>query len=129
MTHQVTPREMQIAELIYFGATEKEISNHLDIAIDTVKSHKRNLFVKTRSRNIADVTRWYVHRQTGISINPSPFLRKIMVCLLLFLIIELEAAHVDFLRPRRGRTAREVELRIARRSAKRSKKDYLMMTA
>jgi len=45
MNHPVTQREMQIAELIYFGATEKEISNHLDIAIDTVKTHKRNLFM------------------------------------------------------------------------------------
>jgi DNA-binding CsgD family transcriptional regulator len=125
MNHPVTQREMQIAELIYFGATEKEISNHLDIAIDTVKSHKRNLFVKTGSRNIADVTRWYVHRKTGVSINPSEIARKIMVCGLLFLILTVEISHGNFIRPRRSRTKSVTET-IAVRRGKTSRKNYLM---
>lgn len=124
MIHPLTTREKQIAELIYFGATEKEISCHLDIAVDTVKSHKRNLFVKTGSRNIADVTRWYVCDKTGISINPSEIARKLMTCALLFLILALEVTHTDFIRPRRSRNRTITEVRIVRRA--RSRKTYLM---
>lgn len=123
MNHRITSRELQIAELIYFGATEKEISNHLDIAIDTVKSHKRNLFVKTDSRNIADVTRWYVVHRTGVSICPTEMARKLMTCFLLFLIIALEAYHVDFIRPRR---ASRVRTEIRQISRTRSRKECLM---
>lgn len=125
MHHPLTTRETQVAELIYFGATEKEISNHMDIAIDTVKSHKRSLFIKTGSRNIADVTRWYVVQRTGVSINPSEFARKIMMCALLFLILALEATHTDFIRPQRGRARNITEVRIAKR-ARLSRKQYLL---
>lgn len=124
MNHPVTQREMQIAELIYFGATEKEISNHLDIAIDTVKTHKRNLFVKTSSRNIADVTRWYVCHKTGVTLNPSEIARKAMTCMLLFLILALEVTNTDFIRPRRSSARKIVEVRTVRRA--RSRKNYLM---
>lgn len=125
MTRHLTTREKQIAELIYFGATEKEISCHLDIAVDTVKSHKRNLFVKTGSRNIADVTRWYVCDKTGISINPSETARRLMTCVLLFLILAIEVTHADFIRPRKGSVRVRTEVRMVRR-ARTSRKTYLM---
>jgi len=71
MSNNITPREMQIAELISFGKTEKEMGNYLQLSVDTVKSHKGNLFTKTRSRNIADVTRWYFQKKTGYTLDPS----------------------------------------------------------
>lgn len=124
MTRHLTTREKQIAELIYFGATEKEISCHLDIAVDTVKSHKRSLFVKTGSRNIADVTRWYVCDKTGVSINPSETARRLMTCMLLFLILVLEATHADFIRPVRTRTRTLTQTRAQSKTFKRARKDY-----
>ena len=65
MSTRVTTRERQVAELIGFGYTEKEIGSRLQITVDTVKSHKKSLFCKTHSRNIADVTRWVFQEQTG----------------------------------------------------------------
>lgn len=70
----ITDREIQVAKSISHGATEKEIGNALRISIDTVKSHKRNLFNKTGSRNIADLTRWYIHENEGIK-NPSKIIK------------------------------------------------------
>lgn len=62
----ITAREFQVAGLISHGETEKEIGNDLRISVDTVRSHKRNLFNKTGSRNIADLTRWFIREKEGI---------------------------------------------------------------
>jgi len=71
MSNNITPRELEIAELISFGRTEKEMGNYLNLSVDTIKSHKRHLFTKTHSRNIADVTRWFIDQRTGARITPS----------------------------------------------------------
>jgi two-component system, NarL family, nitrate/nitrite response regulator NarL len=43
---RITPRERQIIPLILEGLTNKEIAQKLDIAIDTVKAHVRNILEK-----------------------------------------------------------------------------------
>jgi DNA-binding CsgD family transcriptional regulator len=94
MSNHVTPRELQIAELISFGKTEKEIGNFLDLSVDTIKSHKRSLFTKTCSRNIADVTRWYFTHKSGVSITPSFGVRVAV-----FSVIGLLMAAIFILKP------------------------------
>jgi two-component system nitrate/nitrite response regulator NarL len=47
----LTPREIQVLELIVQGATNKEIGNALSIAEDTVKIHLRNILEKLHLQN------------------------------------------------------------------------------
>jgi two-component system, NarL family, response regulator LiaR len=43
---ELTPREIEILNLIYQGLSNKEIANHLDISIKTVKTHVSNILNK-----------------------------------------------------------------------------------
>lgn len=45
----ITPRENDILRLVTEGKTNKEISTQLGIGLETVKSHIRKLFAKTRT--------------------------------------------------------------------------------
>jgi len=47
----VTTREKDVLNLIAQGCTTYEIARTLFVSIDTVKSHKRNLFHKLGTRN------------------------------------------------------------------------------
>jgi two-component system nitrate/nitrite response regulator NarL len=49
--NDLTPREIQVLELIVQGATNKEIGNALSIAEDTVKIHLRNILEKLHLHN------------------------------------------------------------------------------
>lgn len=68
---KITQREVEIAELISLGYSEKEIAHYLNISINTVGAHKVRLFQKTQSHNIADITRWYINFKTGVSLTLS----------------------------------------------------------
>lgn len=56
----LTNQENNIAELIAFGFSEKEIASTLFIAESTVHTHARNLRKKINARSIVDVARMYI---------------------------------------------------------------------
>ena len=47
----LTPREIQILALMAQGNMNKEIAKRLDISIETVKKHIKNIYQKTGSHN------------------------------------------------------------------------------
>lgn len=47
----LTPREMEILQLISEGCSNKQIADKLFISIDTVKKHLNNIFQKLDARN------------------------------------------------------------------------------
>jgi DNA-binding NarL/FixJ family response regulator len=51
----LTDREMEVYVLIKNGKTEKELSSELDISINTVKSHKGNIFRKLNIKGIKEI--------------------------------------------------------------------------
>ncbi len=50
---RVTPREKDVIYLIAEGLTTDEIANALFVSIETIKSHKKNIFHKLGTRNCA----------------------------------------------------------------------------
>ena len=48
---EFSSREMNILNLLAKGYSSKEIANELFISTETVKSHKKNIFIKTNSKN------------------------------------------------------------------------------
>ncbi len=58
----LTPREKQIIALIEKDLSNKEISAHLDIAVRTVETHRKNIFKKTGTNNSLSLVKWaYEH--------------------------------------------------------------------
>lgn len=49
-------REIEIVSLIAEGCQTKEIAEKLDIALDTVKTHRKNILVKSGCKNMAELT-------------------------------------------------------------------------
>ena len=55
---KITNREVDVIRLIDQGLSNKEISESLNISINTVKNHRKNLFVKTNSKNSIELIRF-----------------------------------------------------------------------
>jgi len=49
-------REIEIISLIAAGRQTKEIAKKLNIALDTVKAHRKNILVKSGCKNMAELT-------------------------------------------------------------------------
>jgi DNA-binding CsgD family transcriptional regulator len=60
--YQLTPREVQIVNLISQGFTNKDLANKLFVSIDTVKTHRKNIMRKTKCRGIAELTNFAFSR-------------------------------------------------------------------
>jgi LuxR family transcriptional regulator, maltose regulon positive regulatory protein len=59
--NHITPREIQILALMAQGYMNKEIGQHLNISVETVKQHVKNIFFKTGAQNRIEAlnkTRW-----------------------------------------------------------------------
>jgi DNA-binding NarL/FixJ family response regulator len=59
---ELTAREEEVLRLIAQGYSNKEISNHLKIAVKTVESHKANLMQKLELRNRTGIVRYAVRQ-------------------------------------------------------------------
>lgn len=57
---ELTVREEEVLRLIAQGYSNKEIANHLKIAVKTVESHKANLMQKLELKNRAEIVRYAV---------------------------------------------------------------------
>lgn len=94
----ITAREIQVAELICWGQSEKDIARKLYLSADTVKTHKKNLMRKIGAHNIADVTRWFIATTHKVVIKKSRFARQVISVFFLMLSLSDIAGGVDMLR-------------------------------
>lgn len=56
--HPLSPRELQVVELVAAGLTNEQISEQLDISKRTVDNHISNIFAKTGTNNRVALVRW-----------------------------------------------------------------------
>jgi DNA-binding NarL/FixJ family response regulator len=59
-SNQLTPRELDIINLVCKGFTSHEISDKLFISLKTVEVHRTNIFRKTDVRNIGELIVWAI---------------------------------------------------------------------
>lgn len=57
----LSPRELQIVELVACGMTNQEISQELEISKRTVDNHISNILTKTKTDNRVELVRWALH--------------------------------------------------------------------
>lgn len=48
-------REMQIAKMLANGCSSKEVAEQLFISVETVKTHRKNIFIKLETTNVAQL--------------------------------------------------------------------------
>jgi DNA-binding CsgD family transcriptional regulator len=56
LENSFSKREIEIISLIAAGYQTKEIAEKLNIALDTVKAHRKNILVKSGCKNMAELT-------------------------------------------------------------------------
>lgn len=83
-TVALTKRQLQIAELIAWGATKKDVAYKLNISIRTVENTLRNIFKRTGVKKVNELSAWFFCTQFNISFDFSPFKRFIIIGLAIF---------------------------------------------
>ena len=51
LTTRLTPREKEVLQCLQHGLLYKEIATKMDVSIDTVKKHIKNIYSKLEVRN------------------------------------------------------------------------------
>lgn len=102
---KLTARETEIAELFAWGASKKEIANHLNVSERTVENHARNIYLKIGCGKVNELSAWWFCTKFKISFELSPLKRKIVsLCMLFILIPQIYGNCDDMIRHTRART-------------------------
>lgn len=113
---KLTPREYEIAELLAWGASKKEVADHLFIAVRTVENHTRNIFGKLECNSVNELSAMWFCDKYQISMSLSPRKCKLMTILLFIILIPQIVDNSDnMVRVFRTKTAQNQTCRVSRR--------------
>ena len=111
----LTKREAEIAELLAWGATKKDVANTLFVSERTVENHTRNIYEKTGVTKINELSAWRFCTNFHISFDLSPLTsRAIATCLLVLVVFQMTFNSDTIIRAQRTQ-ARTTRVRSARR--------------
>lgn len=74
----LSPRENQIAELIAWGSSKKEIANRLVLSERTIENHTRAIYKKTGVTKSNELSAWWFCKRYKISFTDSPLLHGVL---------------------------------------------------
>ena len=87
---ELTGRETQVAELLAWGVSKKEIANRLCIAERTVENHARSIYEKTGVQKATELSVWWFCKKCGVLADLDPLKRAFIAILLLITILPRE---------------------------------------
>lgn len=87
---RLTPRELEVAELLAWGAAKKEVAAKLSISPRTVENTARSIYGKLGIQKATELSVWWFCTRYKISFDLSPIKRNVMACFFLFLILPYE---------------------------------------
>jgi len=61
----LTPREKEIIKHIVYGHTTPQIAELLFLSVYTIRAHRRNIFEKTKCKNIAELVNYAINNGVG----------------------------------------------------------------
>lgn len=96
----LSKRELEVAKLIAWGASDKEVAQELFISPETSHTYRKYILKKIGGHNIADLTRWYFQNEFKISFGLSPRLIKHIAMILLLITVYAEFSHLPVIRIR-----------------------------
>lgn len=115
---ELSPRESEIAELLAWGASKKEVADRLFISARTVENTARNIYQKIGIQKATELCVWWFCTKCGVPVSLDPLKRAFIAVLLLIAYVPRECVFTDdFYTPRTTRTARTT--RVARRLGRR----------
>lgn len=115
---ELSPREGEIAELLAWGASKKEVADRLFISARTVENTTRNIYQKIGIQKATELCVWWFCTKCGVPVSLDPLKRAFIAVVLLFAFIPREFMfNYEDLTPRTTRTARTHRIvRHSRRS-------------
>ena len=115
---ELTKRESEIAELVAWGGSKKEIANRLFLSERTVENHIKNIYTKVGCGKSNELSAWWFCTRFHISFDLSPLKRSIVGFFLLMILLPQIATIDDndnWIRPQRTASARATRTRTKTR--------------
>lgn len=105
-TEPLTTRERQVAELIAWGAAQKEVPDLLvekyggrPISVYTVQNILASIYAKTHTNKANELAAWWFTHNMGVDVNaaPAPSIRQrlLSVLFLLMLVPQIASTNLD----------------------------------
>lgn len=125
---QLTERERQVAELIAWGAAQKEVPDLLvekyggrPISINTVQVIISSIYTKTGISKANELSAWWFTHKMGVSASeaPAPSLRQRLISVLLFILFIPSVVSADLDQALRTRTLRVTRIERVERGRRR----------
>lgn len=130
-TAQLTKRELQVTELLAWGASKKEVPQYLhkkngeEISVQTVEVITKKVYEKLGIQKVSELAVWYFCNNFHISFDLSPVKRNIITVVFLMLVGTAEVLNsADFVRPAVSRTAGRTMRSGSRGGRRRSESTY-----
>lgn len=132
LSAQLTKRELQVAELLAWGASKKEVPDLLPIkqgkkpiSVRTVEVLTKSIYEKLHIQKVNELSVWYFCTHFHISMDLNPLMRRIVAAILLLTIVLAEVNNSnDFVRTLRVRPLRST-VRTTRNAAGRRSENTL----
>lgn len=106
---RLTPREVEVAELLAWGAAKKEVADRLFISTRTVENTARNIYEKVGIQKATELCVWWFCTHCGVSLELNPLKRGIIAAFLLLIILPYEfSGDNDILRTFRSKPVSKV---------------------
>lgn len=108
----LTNRQNQIAKLIAWGATKKEVAIRLFISERTVENHCRAIYDKVEVDTVNELAAWWFCREFKISLDLSPRTRSVIASVLLLIYTSTVCSDTSIYTRRINRRNPKIEIRI-----------------
>lgn len=112
---ELSRRENEIACLLAWGASKKEIAERLFISTRTVENTARSIYHKTGVQKATELCVWWFCTKYGVKTSLDPLKRAFVALLLLLIFLPYELMQGGELYRRTGRRAARTEQRAGRR--------------
>lgn len=83
-------REDQVAELLAWGASKKEVASKLFISTRTVENTARNIYAKLGIQKATELCVWWFCSKCGVPVSLDPLKRAFMAVILLVAFLPRE---------------------------------------
>lgn len=124
LSAELSRRENEVAELLAWGASKKEVVDKLFISTRTVENTARNIYAKTGIQKATELCVWWFCTKCDVPVSLDPLKRAFVAIAFLLLILPRElAGNGDIFRI--GRRAQVT--RVAKAGRRKSENDYNLL--
>lgn len=86
----LSKRETQVAELLAWGASKKEVASKLFVSTRTVENTARNIYAKLGIQKATELCVWWFCTKCGVPVSLDPLKRAFTAVILLLVLLPRE---------------------------------------